>query len=180
MLEHRLIAIIMLLSVYGHVGAQECNPDVSLHSTPTKRFHIPPNANDDYVTDTHTGLQWKRCAEGQRWRVLEGTGQCTQDAEIYNLEDITSKFTNVSPEDFAWHLPSVKELASIVETGCFEPAINLTVFPNTPTAGFWTRSPVHEPNIKSTHFWQVNFTRGSVIKSSNLTKHVRLVRVAPQ
>lgn len=178
MLGFRLIVIIVGLSVSAYLAAQECNSNKSLHGTPTSRFLI--SQEGDYVTDTRTGLQWKRCAEGQTWRhdVQGSAGQCTGKAKNYGFREVKSKFIAKHVDNHTWHLPNIKELASIVETGCFDPAINLTVFPSTPSAGFWTRSTyAHE---ESTHLWQVYFKRGASLQDNGFTKHIRLVRVAPQ
>jgi hypothetical protein len=40
-----------------------------------------------------------------------------------------------------WRLPNVKELYSLVETGCFVQTINTTVFPGmVPDAAYWSSS----------------------------------------
>jgi hypothetical protein len=56
-----------------------------------------------------------------------------------------------------WRLPSVKELDTIIDDSRFEPAIDLTAFPNTPNEPFWTSSPKSgDPSMA----WMVNFDHG--------------------
>ena len=43
-------------------GAQTCQTNRILATTPTNRFTIN---NDGTVSDTKTGLTWKKCSEGQ-------------------------------------------------------------------------------------------------------------------
>lgn len=84
--------------------------------------------------DTRTGLIWRRCNEGQTWN-----GNTCIGTEL--------KLTYQQAIDYAktqsgWHLPSIKELSSIVDVTVQErPTINPTAFPGTPKDRFWTASP---------------------------------------
>jgi len=72
-----------------------------------------------------------------------------------------------------WRLPNFKELQSIIERQCLDPAINLAVFPNTPSWKFWSASPSSGGGA-----WNVAFNYGFA-GNYDRTSHyvfVRLVR----
>jgi hypothetical protein len=104
-------------------------------TTPDSRFS---DNGEGTVTDIRTGLVWKRCSEGQSW---DGA-TCTETASTYTWQTALqagadSAFAGKSD----WRLPNSKELDSIVERQCYSPAINSTIFPNTPSLDFWSGSP---------------------------------------
>ena len=104
-------------------------------TAPASRF---TDNGDGTVTDKVTGLHWKRCSEGQTW---DGT-TCTGTATAYTWQqamDLAEAASYAGKSD--WRLPSIEELRSIVEQACIEPAIDLTVFPATPSVGWWSSSP---------------------------------------
>ena len=113
---------------------QTCRTNLK-ESTPTSRFILSDNGT---VTDTETKITWMRCAVGQKW---DGK-TCTGKAHEYNWQQAKDAVAELNGDTFgepgSWRLPYVPELASIVERQCFEPRVNLTVFPATPSKAFWT------------------------------------------
>jgi len=64
---------------------------------------------DGTVTDLRTGLQWKRCSEGQSWN----GSTCTGKAKEYTWKEamsLRSEFAGLSD----WRLPSVHDLITLV------------------------------------------------------------------
>jgi len=126
---------------------------------------------DGSVTHKRTGLVWQRCAVGQTWTGLT----CSGTADIYTYDQslaLTSSFAGHSD----WRVPNANELASIVKYDAVNPAINTTLFPNTPIDMFWSSSP----NVGNSNYaWNVYFNYGSVY---NYYRHyslpVRLVRAS--
>ena len=53
-----------------------------------------------------------------------------------------------------WRLPNAKELASLLEPGCYGPSINRNVFPATPQVPHWSSTTYTAAFYKA---WQVNF-----------------------
>ncbi len=131
----KLAMALFLSAIAMHEVSASCNYAQILATAPASRFI---DNRDGTVTDTGTGLQWKRCSEGQIWM----GNRCDRNAEKYAW---SSALQLALDEDFAgktdWRLPNIKELASIVEEACRYPAIDEAVFPNTGTIKWWTSSP---------------------------------------
>lgn len=157
-------------------AAQTCNPHV-ISSAPNGRYADP---GDGTVTDTQTGLMWKKCSEGLDWDATSGT--CTGTAAIaFNWASALTRANNVNANLVGqqlghsdWRLPNVKELDSLVERKCFNPAINATMLPRTATTYYWSSSPFSD-NL--TYAWSVHFGSGLVNNAdATITHYIRLVR----
>ncbi|MGI9213861.1 MAG: DUF1566 domain-containing protein [Methylococcaceae bacterium] len=130
------------------------------------------SADGQEVTDTKTGLIWRRCAEGMRFN----GSTCTGSVKTYTHENALRRATAEGARTgVAWRLPNVKELASIVDRSRVSPAIDPKAFPVTQSAWFWSSSPyAGKPNDA----WVVDFGDGNVdgyVNRDN-TFAVRLVR----
>lgn len=131
-------------------SAATCNESIA-HSTPNSRFTIN---NDGTITDNNTGLQWMRCTLGQQW---DGE-TCTGTTTSYNWQNALTEAKNTTYAGFDdWYLPNIKELSSIVEVACFEPAINDNIFPNTASSIYWSSSPRSQVSGDA---WFVDFQDG--------------------
>jgi len=153
--------------------AQTCNPAITADA-PNTRYTAYTNGT---VQDKQTGLVWKRCAEGQTWLV----GGCTGSAESFTWQEALAAAERSS---FAgktdWRLPNINSLQSLVERRCFNPAINLAMFPNVPEYWFWSSSAHAGKDFfgNSHQAWAVEFVsggeRGDRYRDEN--NAVRLVR----
>ena len=133
-------------------------------TTPTTDF---VDNGDGTVTHRITGLTWMRCAMGMAWT---GTA-CEGVAERY-VWDQAKVLTTFFAGGSAWRLPSVAELNTIVERESYNPAINSTIFPNTPASWFW--SATSDANA-SGNAWFVSFSSGGADSfSKSLDTYVRL------
>jgi len=136
-----------------------------------KRFKDIGNGT---VLDIETSLTWMKCAFGMIWRNSMCIGQSTR-MEWQKATFATNQFNE---DGFAgyknWRLPTQKELESIVEKHCFQPAINESKFPNTVSTGFWTST--ENPTSKY-HAMLVFFLHGeSYLSNKQAEWFVRLVR----
>ncbi|MFI3187371.1 MAG: DUF1566 domain-containing protein [Methylococcaceae bacterium] len=137
-------------------------------STPNTDF---TDNKDGTVTHKRTGLVWQRCSVGQTW-----TGSsCSGSADTYTYDEaiaLTDSFAGRSD----WRVPNANELASLVKYDASYPAINSTLFPNTPTNAFWSSSP----DVGNTNYaWYVYFYNGFVFNSFRYSSlPVRLVRAS--
>jgi hypothetical protein len=156
--------------------AQTCQTN-SISTTPTNRFTLN---NDATVSDTKTGLIWKKCSEGQ-----SGVDCRTGAAKTYSWQGALQQAQSVNNNGgFAgyknWRLPNIKELNSIVEEQCFGPSINLVVFPASQIGLYWSSSPYADSNTSawSSSAWNVGFYDGSsgYYYDEKYNYFVRLVR----
>lgn len=163
----RTVVAVLLLSAAGTAhAAQTCRNDIPA-TAPDNRFTDNGNGT---VSDSATGLIWKQCAEG-----LSGLGCVTGGASTFTWQQALQQATDATFAGHTdWHLPNKNELESLVERRCYEPAINASFFPNTPSNRFWSSSPgAYGPN----GVWLVNFDDGGVDDSNEYSDfHVRLVR----
>ncbi|MDP1947864.1 MAG: tetratricopeptide repeat protein [Nitrospirota bacterium] len=139
------------------------------------RHHYVISADGAEVADQNTDLVWRRCSEGMYW---DGA-TCTGEAGIYTHADALQLAGSAG---VVWRLPSREELRSIVDmdihldlvNGVKLAAIDLTIFPNTPTREFWS-STLHRDTRS---YGYVEFYDGLSGGSESEEKrfHVRLVR----
>ena len=131
----RCIAITVTLNA-SVVHAVNCAPGYP-PSNPDAVYQI--DATNGVVTDTRSGLMWKRTEE---------MTTMTWDAALAAAKG--SRYAGYSD----WRLPNVKELRSLVEECRVNPSINDTVFPQALSLVVWTGSPY---SGASTYSWGVSF-----------------------
>lgn len=137
---------------------------------------MPAAAQDRYtasldgqeITDSKTGLTWRRCAEGMSWKKTT----CSGKASFVNQADAAALAKAAGGE---WRLPVLKEMSSIVavrEAEEGKAAIDPRAFPGSPPGRFWTSS-----SVGTGYFMFVSFTEGSAGEGArNSPGAVRLVR----
>jgi hypothetical protein len=127
-----LIVWAMLLATSAN-AAQYCSSGIPL-TTPTADFTVH---GDGTVTHKRTGLMWKQCVEG-----ASGVDCASGTVSTFTWQAALQHAEQHSFAGYAdWRLPNVKELSSIVERSCYDPAINLSVFPNDSIREFLSGSP---------------------------------------
>jgi len=185
----KVIVFSSLLAFCTTASAQQACNDRINQTTPTSRY--VDNANGT-VTDSRTGLMWQRCMVGYTFS-NSGTPNnladdtCTPSATVtfiwqLALQGAVDRNTQGGFGGFAdWRVPNIKELISIVEHRCFNPAINATIFPGTPAAAEVFSSSPGNDNAGKTTVLLVAMTDGedkstvsAVIETA--AKSVRLVR----
>jgi hypothetical protein len=123
----------------------------------------------DEVTDSKTGLVWRRCSEGQSW----SGSTCTGTAATYTHEQALVH-AKAQMGTAGWRLPNVKELTSIVDSTRTDPAIDPAAFPATPSYYYWSSTPYGGVPIS---VWDVSFNFGNLNGHyRGYSYHVRLVR----
>lgn len=128
------------------------------------RFAI--SAEGTQVSDSRTGLTWRRCSEGQSY----GGGTCNGSASTFTHEAALAHARSQT----GWRLPNVKELSSIVDDSRVGPAIDPTIFPATPSWDYWSSSPYVG---YADYAWDVHLDHGHVgVNSRSDFNPIRLVR----
>lgn len=139
----------------------------------------------DVIEDTVTGLQWKRCSEGQSW--ILGQRKCEGEASR-----VTWSSAAGASDTGGWRAPTIHELSSLIycsnlplgqigavdscnasETPFSRPTIITAAFPNTASGGLLGQS-----YWSSTRYASVNFTYFGVTytDSPNKLNYLRMVR----
>ena len=167
-LRYLCLTLGLVFYIYAQAEAQTCRSETAIPSaTPTRRFLVH---GDGTVTDTATGLMWAQCAEG-----LSGSACTDGGAANFTWEEALIRARDSGLAGYTdWRLPNLKELFSLVEERCVNPAINLAVFPNTPASYFWSASP---NGNASNNAWNVDCINGNANNNNrDNNHHVRLVR----
>ena len=166
------IALITLMTLVPLLSqAQTCQSNIK-NKTPDSRYQLLSNGSE--VKDLKTGLIWQRCSLGQTW---DGT-TCTGTASQYTWQQVQA----AKDAGNGLTLPNIKELSSLANRACYNPAINDTFFPNTPFdsstyyGAYWSSSPVA---YYGGYAWYVYFNDGDdSVGYKNDSLFVRLVRAS--
>ncbi len=100
-----------------------------------------PSSDGDEITDSKTGLIWRRCAEGMTWKKTTCTGKATFANQGQAVGLAKAQATPAKE----WRLPTLKELNSILSVRDIDvgkAAIDPNAFPATPIARYWTSTTV--------------------------------------
>lgn len=166
--SNRLTWLVLSAAITANTAwAQSCNDAMGV-SNLTEQYVT--NRQDGTVRDVINGITWQICSVGQTYNPDEN--QCDgTPAHFETWQDAL----NTSSADFI--LPNIKQLDTLVERSCIEPAIITTAFPGTPeSALYWTNTP--DMNARELVGRFIDFTDGSEsLRDTNKARHVRLIRV---
>lgn len=114
---------------------------------------------DGTVTDNHTGLVWQQ---------KEGLEAATWEEALLYVETL-----NLGGHD-DWRLPNLKELQSISSAHAARPSIDVTAFPATPSALYWSSTTLAQRAVRA---WTIDFRYGVISYNDKTDRlHVRAVR----
>lgn len=163
------LALVLPLSAI----AQNCKTE-SIHPTaPAERYIV--DSENGTVIDIETRLMWDMCSLGQVYQDQRCTGEPLHFSSMY---DALNAVPNQGAGGYTnYRLPNIKELDSIIERQCNSPAINLSVFPDTPSTVFLSSTPTALYLNGGDESRNINFEDGSDIYGPEDTlRYVRLVR----
>lgn len=151
------------------VYAQKCDSSKSA-TAPFSQFSHAATAT---ITDNKNKHTWLRCPVGMSWDGSSCTGislKYTWTGAVAAVEELNQKKVAGRSD---WRLPTVEELATVVERRCFKPAIDLKAFPYSPESGFWTDTPVEGVQPRA---WVIHFLNGKpYIAKKTQTWRLRLI-----
>ncbi len=168
--KYVLLTLMMALPVHA---AQVCYGDITT-TKPLAKFQL--NA-DGTVLDTTTKLMWSRCLVGQSWDSSSST--CTGTPQQLDWAEALSEAKRSTLASFTtWRLPNAKEVLTLIERSCVDPAINLTAFPASNSENMWTGTTlVSQPQ----RAWAIAMYSGKNNTKDKVTRlYVRLVRFSDE
>ena len=111
---------------------------------------------DGTISDAQTGLMWMQCSYGQTYDggdtngdgfICEGNPNFGTWQQAFSWAEDSNTDVDYGYSD--WRLPNAKELGSIVDFGSAIPAINQSIFPNTPSGPYWSSTPSRANDLQS-------------------------------
>jgi hypothetical protein len=116
-----------------------------------------------------SGLIWQRCSAGHN-----NDTNCSGADQIFSWSSANNYCSNLSIAGRTWRLPTVNELANLVDySKSTPPNIDLTAFSNTRSNYYWSSSTNAQVTSGA---WLVNFNGGSVWSlNKSSTYYVRCV-----
>ena len=165
------IALALLMLYAGELSALCRQGNENPWITPTAPSNQFDARDDGTVIHKPSRLVWQRCALGQSWNGndCDGTPMLLSWGDALDAAD-----THIQDGREDWRLPNRNELVSILESRCYLPSIDDLVFPDAPSGGYWTSSPVSGALDKS---WVVDFDDGlAEPAATGMLLTVRLVR----
>jgi len=170
----RFLLVLGLVTASSAAMAQQvCSSNVPL-TAPDSRYTV--DAANGVATDNQTGLMWKQCPEGLSGSACDTGAFALRVTWANALAAADAANTTAFAGHDDWRLPNIIELQSLVESSCYGPAINATVFP-TPTldSGVFWSSTTHAQFPGSARV--VAFSYGNLDSyADGNTLYVRLVR----
>lgn len=110
-----------------------------------------------------TGLHWQRCSGGQK-----NDKTCSGTAKTYTWEQANSYCNTLSLSGKKWRLPTLKELNSLADYSKWDPIIDTSIFPSTP-------SGTYAAELRSTFTFKIELNEAFLSTSWDDNLYVRCV-----
>ncbi|MBS0619386.1 MAG: DUF1566 domain-containing protein [Spirochaetes bacterium] len=127
---------------------------------------------DGTVSDTINNLVWQKCSFG-----LSGAS-CSSGSSANSTWQVALQNCNsLSLAGRTWRLPSVNELASLVDATQQNPASDAVYFPATVTNNYWSSTTAFSSYFSA---WRINFLNGSISSGGKVGSfYARCVATGP-
>lgn len=143
------------------------------------------SADGKEVTDTVSGLVWRRCAEGMQWNGSTCAGEASK---FFRLNDVLRhSHAEAAATKLAWRVPAIAELETLVNLN-FDGGLgergtagnDMLAFPGTPVATFWSSTLYYSQRGDRDRTKTVSFANGlQGYLDNGEDGRLRLVRNAP-
>ncbi len=123
------------------------------------------------VKDTLTGLMWQQKVDATKYVAIQACmpGQTVCDGQSYCANLTVNTITG-------WRLPTVQELMTIVDETHYNPSIDATAFPGTPTDDLFDSQSIYSQAFLGA-WWGVQFNYGTSSARTTMTPgYVRCVQ----
>jgi hypothetical protein len=124
---------------------------VRLVRGPVAAAPLAASSDGREVHDARTKLAWRRCVEGMQWN----GSACAGTPLRFDWPAAQAH----AKQQAGWRVPTLQELASIVDDRRVEPAADAMLFPGTPSAALWTATASADGGP---YQWQVQFRQGQL------------------
>ena len=164
-----MIKIAVCTALFASLLGGDVLADCPSQTTKKTPPHFVLNAGE--VLDKRTGLIWNRCSVGMHWQKGKG---CIGERQFL---DLAAAKQAAQKAGSGWRLPSIKELAGLMDNKCTTPAIDSTVFPDigppdAEESPYWTSTSAGMGMI-----YYVDFMMGLIdAHTPGFQQAVRLVR----
>ncbi|HOW52486.1 MAG TPA: DUF1566 domain-containing protein [bacterium] len=147
---------------------------VTLDYCVSRDYTVTGTIPEEIVIDNNTGLEWQRTLPAT-YDGCTGGGPVGKLCGLQEAQDYCANLSYGSFND--WRLPTRKELTTLADYGQDSPAIDSSVFPNTPAEYFWTDSSLVSDSVA---WWFVVFSDGYIgtFDKTGSVARVRCVRGA--
>lgn len=153
---------------------------LKIHAAPVRAVSADPalarrtfKPDNSTVAQTGPALIWSRCSWGQQFQhnTCRGDALALSFAQAQQIAEQQRVKTGK-----AWRIPSLMELAGIVDLGANHPAIDGKLFPHTQPDNYWSATPFsNDPKQQ----WQINMISGGNVVNPRLSNaYLRLVYTA--
>lgn len=166
-------AMLILMLALPLQAAQVCFGNITT-TKPLAGFQLN---TDGTVLDNTTKLMWSRCLVGQSWD--SSSSSCTGTAQQLDWSEALLEGKRSTLAGYStWRLPNAKEVLTLIERSCVDPAINITAFPSSNSENMWTGTTmITEPE----RAWAIAMYSGkNNTKGKNTRLYVRLVRFSDE
>lgn len=168
----KLILVALSLS-FSVQAAQICYDNIEVG---VDFSHLTLNS-DGTVLDAKTRLLWSACLVGQTWD--SSSKSCTGNPQQLTWADALLESARQDLGGYtSWRLPNAKEVQSIINRGCVDPALRLSLFPGANSENIWTGTTA--ANEANQAFAVAMYSGKNNLKTKNTPLYVRLVRFSDE